>query len=193
MASSWNGFWLGRIRRQSEAAFTASGRPPRCDGPERLPAASERPARRPGRLSGHLPHPGEQGRLDPTSRGGWGLAVRHRAAGRCAAQVEAARRRRHLRELSENPAISRADVELGTALSAETDYGPLIAEIDRLPEQLRSPVVLHYFEGLSTEATAQRLGCPRGTVLSRLSRARSRIKAAGAARRVIRGPHPRWR
>ena len=36
--------------------------------------------------------------------------------------------------------------------------------------------MLHYFEGLSTEATAQRLGCPRGTVLSRLSRARSRIK-----------------
>ncbi len=37
--------------------------------------------------------------------------------------------------------------------------------------------MLHYFEGLSTEATAQRLGCPRGTVLSRLSRARSRIKS----------------
>ena len=36
--------------------------------------------------------------------------------------------------------------------------------------------MLHYFEGLSTEATAQRLGCPRGTVLSRLSRARGRIK-----------------
>ncbi len=36
--------------------------------------------------------------------------------------------------------------------------------------------MLHYFEGLSTEATAQRLGCPRGTVLSRLSRARSKIK-----------------
>ncbi len=106
--------------------------------------------------------------------GGWLFGIARRVAAR--AQVEAARRRRHLRELAENPSGSRADVELGTAPSAETDYGPLIAEIDRLPEQLRSPVVLHYFEGLSTEAAAQRLGCPRGTVLSRLSRARSRIK-----------------
>ncbi len=59
---------------------------------------------------------------------------------------------------------------------AETDYAPLFAEVDRLPERFRAPVVLHYFEGLSTEATAQRLGCARGTVLSRLSRARSRLK-----------------
>jgi RNA polymerase sigma factor (sigma-70 family) len=106
--------------------------------------------------------------------GGWLFGIVRRVAAR--AQVEAARRRRHLRRRAEDPPGSHADVELGTAPSAETDYGPLIAEIDRLPEQLRSPVVLHYFEGLSTEVTAQRLGCPRGTVLSRLSRARSRIK-----------------
>ncbi len=37
-------------------------------------------------------------------------------------------------------------------------------------------MVLHYFERLSTEATAQRLGCARGTVLSRLSRARDLLK-----------------
>jgi RNA polymerase sigma factor (sigma-70 family) len=106
--------------------------------------------------------------------GGWLFGIARRVAAR--AQVEAARRRRHVRALAENPQGSRADVELGPAPSAETDYGPLIAEIGRLPEQLRSPVVLHYFEGLSTEAAAQRLGCPRGTVLSRLSRARRRIK-----------------
>jgi RNA polymerase sigma factor (sigma-70 family) len=106
--------------------------------------------------------------------GGWLFGIARRVAAR--AQVEAARRRRHLRVLAENPPGARADIELGTAPLAETDYGPLIAAIDRLPEQLRSPVVLHYFEGLSTEVAAQRLGCPRGTVLSRLSRARSRIK-----------------
>jgi RNA polymerase sigma factor (sigma-70 family) len=106
--------------------------------------------------------------------GGWLFGIARRVAAR--AQVEAARRRRHLRALAENPPGSRADVEPGPAPSAATEYGPLIAEIGRLPEQLRSPVVLHYFEGLSTEAAAQRLGCPRGTVLSRLSRARSRIK-----------------
>ena len=60
--------------------------------------------------------------------------------------------------------------------SPEPEFGPLIAEIERLPERFRAPVVLHYFEGLSTEATAQRLGCARGTVLSRLARARERLR-----------------
>ena len=46
-----------------------------------------------------------------------------------------------------------------------------------MPERFRAAVVLHYFEGLSTEATARRLGCARGTVLSRLSRARDRLRS----------------
>src|SRR5206468_1179865 len=40
----------------------------------------------------------------------------------------------------------------------------------------REPVVLCYLEGLSTDAAALRLGCPKGTVLSRLSRARERLR-----------------
>jgi RNA polymerase sigma factor (sigma-70 family) len=55
-------------------------------------------------------------------------------------------------------------------------------EIARLPAKYREPVVLCYLEGLSTEATASRLGCPHGTVLSRLSRARERLRA-GLVRR----------
>ena len=63
--------------------------------------------------------------------------------------------------------------------------------MDRLPERFRAPVVLHYFEGLSAEATAQRLGCARGTVLSRLSRARHRIKQRLEQQGVsYRGAHP---
>ncbi len=62
------------------------------------------------------------------------------------------------------------------AAESEADYTPLLAEVDQLPERFRAPVVLHYLEGLSTEATAQRLGCARGTVLSRLSRARDRLR-----------------
>ena len=108
------------------------------------------------------------------SVGGWLFGIARRVAAR--AQVEAARRRRHLQELFESQPPSSDDAEFGRAIDAAADYGPLIDEVDRLPELLRSPVVLHYFEGLSTEAIAQRLGCPRGTVLSRLSRARGRIK-----------------
>jgi len=50
-------------------------------------------------------------------------------------------------------------------------------EISRLPRHYREPIVLCYLEGLTTEATARRLGCPQGTVMSRLSRARERLHA----------------
>ena len=36
--------------------------------------------------------------------------------------------------------------------------------------------MLCYLQGLSTQAAAQRLGCPQGTVLSRLSRAREQLR-----------------
>ena len=57
------------------------------------------------------------------------------------------------------------------------DLRPVLhEELGRLPETYRAPLVLCYLEGLSTEAAADRLGCPRGTVLSRLSRARERLR-----------------
>ena len=43
-------------------------------------------------------------------------------------------------------------------------------ELRRLPEKYRDPLVACYLQGQTTEEAAQRLGCPRGTVLSRLSR-----------------------
>ena len=46
----------------------------------------------------------------------------------------------------------------------------LYVEIDRLPEAFRSPVVLCYFEGLTLDQAAVRLGCPAGTLRSRLAR-----------------------
>ena len=49
-------------------------------------------------------------------------------------------------------------------------------ELDRLPERFRRPVVLCYLEGRSTAEVAERLGCPRGTVLSRLATAREKLR-----------------
>jgi RNA polymerase sigma factor (sigma-70 family) len=60
----------------------------------------------------------------------------------------------------------------------------LLEEIGRLPERFRRPVVLCYLEGLSVEEAAQSLGCPRGTVLSRLARARERLRDQLARRGV---------
>src|SRR5262249_16610086 len=49
--------------------------------------------------------------------------------------------------------------------------------IARLPARYREPLVLYDLEGLTTGAVAQRLRCPQGTILSRLSRGRERLRA----------------
>jgi multidrug efflux system membrane fusion protein len=49
-------------------------------------------------------------------------------------------------------------------------------EIGRLPERFRAAVVLCYLEGKSLDEAAVLLGCPRGTVASRLARARERLR-----------------
>lgn len=55
-------------------------------------------------------------------------------------------------------------------------------EVARLPARFREAVVLCYLEGLTAEAAAERLGCPRGTILSRLWRARDRLRGRLARR-----------
>jgi RNA polymerase sigma factor (sigma-70 family) len=55
-------------------------------------------------------------------------------------------------------------------------------EIGRLPERYRAPLVLYYMEGLRLDVVASRLGCPVGTVRSRLSRARDRLQSRLARR-----------
>jgi RNA polymerase sigma factor (sigma-70 family) len=54
-------------------------------------------------------------------------------------------------------------------------------EINRLPTKYRLPVLLCYLQGLSSEEAARQLGCAKGTIFSRLSRARDLLR-----RRLIR-------
>ena len=49
-------------------------------------------------------------------------------------------------------------------------------EVDRLPERYRSPIVLCYLEGLTHEEAAFQLRIPPGTVKTRLSRGRERLR-----------------
>ena len=50
-------------------------------------------------------------------------------------------------------------------------------EVERLHPRYRAPVVLCDLEGLSYDEAAQRLGCPIGTVRSRLARGRERLRS----------------
>ena len=59
-------------------------------------------------------------------------------------------------------------------------------EIDRLPERYRAAIVLCDLQGQTCEETARRLGCAVGTVGSRLSRGRERLRSRLARRGSLR-------
>jgi polysaccharide biosynthesis/export protein len=107
------------------------------------------------------------------SVGSWLYGVACRVAAR--ARVEAARRRVAERRGGELRIVQAVD----PAESNEPDhaeFGPIIQEeVRRLPEKYRAVVALCYWEGLTQEQAATQLGCPLGTVRSRLARARSRL------------------
>jgi RNA polymerase sigma-70 factor (ECF subfamily) len=54
--------------------------------------------------------------------------------------------------------------------------GRIRLAISGLPEVFREVVVLRYFEGFSYRQIAAILGCPAGTVMSRLNRARAELR-----------------
>jgi RNA polymerase sigma factor (sigma-70 family) len=67
---------------------------------------------------------------------------------------------------------------LETVTTSDPDLAVVLEdEVSRLPDKFRAPFVLCYLQGLTNEEAARRLGCPTGTILSRLSRARERLRA----------------
>jgi RNA polymerase sigma factor (sigma-70 family) len=63
------------------------------------------------------------------------------------------------------------------ALASQRELGALLdAAVTRLPDRFRLPFVLCELQGLSNAQAAAVLGCPVGTVESRLSRARTRLR-----------------
>ena len=110
---------------------------------------------------------------------GWLFRVARRVAARARRQVEA--RAKHEAPLAAEP--------IGPPLPCPAEdrecLAVLDAEVARLPERLRRPVLLCYLGGRTTEDAARVLGCPRGTVLSRLATARQRLAARLTRRGVV--------
>ncbi|HEX4613945.1 MAG TPA: sigma-70 family RNA polymerase sigma factor [Urbifossiella sp.] len=106
----------------------------------------------------------------------------HRVAVRAALDLRAAGRGRC--ELPDGqPADPHPDP---SQLAADREALALIdAAVNALPEKLRAAFVLCELESHSNAAAAAVLGCPVGTVESRLTRARQRLRAALAARGVM--------
>lgn len=59
---------------------------------------------------------------------------------------------------------------------SEEDRESVLSAVDRLPEKLRTTVILFYFNDLSEKQTAEALNIPQGTVKSRLSKAKKLLK-----------------
>lgn len=106
------------------------------------------------------------------SLGPWLHQVAVRTA-RCA-RANALRRRKLERAFADRSAATSAAVDgpYGSDLEAA-----LHAEIDRLPERYRAPIVLCDLEGLTCEEAAHRMGRPIGTVKSWRSRGRDRLRS----------------
>jgi len=113
------------------------------------------------------------------SLGGWLHGVAFRVAHRCRRSLLS--RQRHER------GAARAEVQYPRDPD-RSELGPILhAEIDRLPERLRQPFVLCEIEGRSNSEAAELLAVPDGTIRSRLSRARERLRRRLTQRGVVLG------
>jgi RNA polymerase sigma factor (sigma-70 family) len=105
---------------------------------------------------------------------GWLYMVAYRIALR--SKTRNMRRSQRERQLEDSPVdkkcVDPADRTAWHELSRLVDD-----ELRRLPEKYRMAFILCHLEGKSCAEAAGQLGCPRGTVLSRVGRARQQLQA----------------
>ncbi len=111
----------------------------------------------------------------PDSLGNWLYGVAYRTA--LEARAAAARRRKKERQAADMAGHRVSQGDAGGELREVLDH-----ELARLPDAYRTVVVLCDLEGKPQREAARLLGCPEGTVASRLSRAR-KLLASRLARR----------
>jgi RNA polymerase sigma factor (sigma-70 family) len=104
----------------------------------------------------------------PAALASWLYGVAFRVARRARARA-----RRHAHEKGDAPERLATSPEPGQA-AAWRELGQIVEEeVHALPETLRLPVLICYWQGLTNEEAACQLGWPVGTVKTRLARARA--------------------
>jgi RNA polymerase sigma-70 factor (ECF subfamily) len=94
-----------------------------------------------------------------------------------------------IRKRRNSPLILQPDMEGGSVddmvdpaknsyeiYASKMEGGRVRAAIQELPLEFREVILLREFEELSYQEIASLLGCPQGTVMSRLARARSKLR-----------------
>jgi RNA polymerase sigma factor (sigma-70 family) len=106
---------------------------------------------------------------EPASLACWLYGVARRTA--LEARARALRRRQKERQLTPAPPAEE---------TPDADWADLRAVLDRevalLPDRYREAFLLCHVQGKTNEEAARLLGCPKGTVLSRLAWARERLR-----------------
>lgn len=102
------------------------------------------------------------------SLAGWLYTVARRTALRARAQAGCTRSSSEEAAMPESPVSDAERQELRALLEAE---------LERMPEKYRSPLVLCYFEGKTHEEAARQLGWPRGSMAKRLERGQELLRA----------------
>jgi len=114
----------------------------------------------------------------------WRGAARYRGQGEVAAWIWGIAIRRLIDRMRKQRAASRVLGRPDLEPSAEElvllgiEHGDLASAMDRLSPELRAVIQATALDGLSTREAAHLLGIPRGTVKTRLMRARRELREA---------------
>jgi RNA polymerase sigma factor (sigma-70 family) len=111
----------------------------------------------------------------PEALGPWLYGVAYRTALK-ARRVLTRRREQPLHELPVTPADDLLWRDLRPVLDGA---------INRLPAKYRAPFVLCYLDGMTNAQAARHLGCPAGTVATRLARARQQLRGRLARHNLV--------
>jgi RNA polymerase sigma factor (sigma-70 family) len=105
----------------------------------------------------------------PERLAGWLYGVASRTARRAKGRAER-------RKVCEKQAASAKVADAFAEVSRRELCTIVAAEVNRLPEKFRSPLILYYWEGKTSEEVARQLGCPTGSMSYRLGRGRELLR-----------------